>query len=41
VIAWAFDLTPDRIKRTETADAACEHSRGKTWIYVVAVGDAV
>src|SRR5947207_14586166 len=33
VIAWAFEITPEGIKRTEVADAAHEHSRGKTWIY--------
>ena len=29
VIAWAFEITPEGIKRTEVADAAHEHSRGK------------
>src|SRR5438552_14028151 len=36
IIAWAFELTPEGLKRTETADA--EHSAGRsrkrTWIYV-------
>jgi TolB-like protein/Tfp pilus assembly protein PilF len=41
VIAWAFEATPEGIKRTEVADAAREHSRGKTWIYVVVVGGAI
>src|ERR1700719_2042911 len=41
VIAWAFEATPEGIKRTEVADAAHEHSRGKTWIYVVLVGAAI
>jgi TolB-like protein/Flp pilus assembly protein TadD len=41
VIAWAFEATPEGIKRTEVADAAREHSRGKTWIYVVVVGAAI
>jgi TolB-like protein/predicted Zn-dependent protease len=41
VIAWAFEITPEGIKRTEVADAAHEHSRGKTWIYVVLVGAAI
>src|SRR5258708_38991264 len=35
VIAWAFESTPEGIKRTEVADAAHEHSRGKAWIYIV------
>ncbi len=38
IIAWFFEITPEGIKRTEAADAANERSRGKTWIYVVAVG---
>ena len=41
VIAWAFEITPEGIKRTEVADAAHEHSRGKTWIYVVIVAAAI
>ena len=41
VIAWAFEATPEGIKRTEVADAAHEHSRGKIWIYVVVIGAAV
>src|ERR1700731_576196 len=41
VIAWAFEATPQGIKRTEVADAKHEHSRGKTWIYVVIVGAAI
>ncbi len=38
VIAWAFESTPEGIKRTVVADTAREHSRGKAWIYIVAVG---
>jgi TolB-like protein/tetratricopeptide (TPR) repeat protein len=41
VIAWAFEATPEGIKRTEVADAKHEHSRGKTWIYVVIIGAAI
>ena len=37
VIAWAFELTPEGIKRTEAADAARQRSRGGVWIAVVAV----
>ncbi len=40
VFAWAFEMTPEGIKRTEVADAKHEHSRGKTWIYVVIIGAA-
>ena len=38
MIAWAFESTPEGIKRTAVADAAREHSRGKAWIYIVIVG---
>src|SRR5438093_8527665 len=41
VIAWAFEATPEGIKPTEVADAEREHSRGKTWIYVVVIGAAI
>ena len=37
IIAWAFELTPEGIKRTEAADAARQHSRGGVWIGVVVV----
>jgi len=40
VLAWAFELTPEGIKRTETADEAQEGSRGAVWIYIVAIGAA-
>ena len=38
VLAWAFEMTPQGIKRTETADAAHQHSRNRIWIYVVIIG---
>src|SRR5215472_2562609 len=38
IIAWAFEATPEGIKRTEVADSARDHSRGKAWIYVVIIG---
>ena len=41
VIAWAFELTPEGIKRTEAADASRQHSRGTMWVYIVAVGAAL
>jgi TolB-like protein len=35
VIAWAFELTPQGIQRTETADKLPNHSsRSRTWIYI-------
>ena len=42
VIAWAFELTPEGIKRAEDVDRATE-KRGKShaWIYVVAIGAAL
>ena len=41
IIAWAFELTPEGIKRTEDADAAQQRSRGGLWIAVVVVGAAL
>src|SRR5438874_13307971 len=41
VIAWAFEMTPEGIKRTETADAVHLHSRNRIWIYVVIIGAAL
>ncbi len=43
VIAWAFELTPQGLKRTEAADAASEpsHSRNHAWILVVVIGAAL
>jgi serine/threonine-protein kinase len=41
IIAWAFEVTPEGIKRTEEADAAGQRSRGVIWIYVVLVGVAL
>jgi len=41
VIAWAFELTPEGVKRTEVADAAHERSRGGVWIYVAVIGAAL
>ena len=40
VLAWAFEITPEGIKRTETADAMPQAGRQKNnaWIYVVVVG---
>ena len=41
IIAWAFEVTPEGIKRTEAADAAGLRSRGGAWIYVVLIGAAL
>lgn len=41
VIAWAFELTPEGIKRTERSDLAGQQSRGGAWIYIVVIGAAI
>src|SRR5438046_5584948 len=41
IIAWAFELTPEGIKRTEAADAAGQRSRGGVWIAVVLIAAAL
>jgi TolB-like protein len=41
VIAWAFELTPEGIKRTEDVDlSAVGVSKNRAWIYVVMIGAA-
>ena len=41
VIAWAFELTPQGLKRTEDVDVATQgHRKSHTWIYVVIAGAA-
>jgi adenylate cyclase len=42
VIAWAFELTPEGLKRTESADELPKRSaRGRAWIYVVVVAAVI
>jgi TolB-like protein len=41
VLAWAFELTPEGIKRTEAPDAAREPSHGGAWVYIALVGVAL
>jgi TolB-like protein/tetratricopeptide (TPR) repeat protein len=42
ILAWAFELTPEGIKRTEVADAApTEPSAHRAWIYVVVIAGAI
>src|SRR5712692_4720011 len=43
VIAWAFELTPEGLKRTEDVDLAtsARQSRKHAWIFVVIVGAAL
>jgi adenylate cyclase len=39
IIAWAFELTPEGLKRTEDADLAQQSPRkSRAWIYIVIVG---
>jgi TolB-like protein/Tfp pilus assembly protein PilF len=44
VIAWAFEATPEGIKRTEVADAMSRGSVGRkryAWIYIVVIGAVI
>jgi TolB-like protein/cytochrome c-type biogenesis protein CcmH/NrfG len=42
LIAWAFELTPEGLKRTEDVDLATQtRAKSHTWIYVVVVGAIV
>jgi len=42
VIAWAFELTPEGLKRTEAADREpAKPSRNKAWIYVIIIAAAL
>ncbi|MFN2542077.1 MAG: tetratricopeptide repeat protein [Chthoniobacterales bacterium] len=42
VIAWAFELTPEGIKRTEDIDVATlPREKSHAWIYVAAIGGAL
>src|SRR5437867_1437950 len=42
VIAWAFELTPEGLKRTECADELpTKAPRNRAWIYVVIVAGAI
>src|SRR5437773_1287946 len=42
VIAWAFELTPEGLKRTESADELPKKApRNRAWIYVVIIAGAI
>jgi len=42
IIAWAFELTPEGLKRTELADELPKKSmRSRAWIYVVIIAGAI
>src|SRR3954465_2957653 len=39
VIAWAFELTPEGLKRTEDVDAATSaRPKSRRWVYVIVIG---
>src|SRR5437773_8406209 len=43
IFAWAFEITPEGLKRAEEADAMPSSARptNRTWMYIVVVGAAV
>ena len=42
ILAWAFELTPEGIKRAEFADELPKKSaRSRAWIYVVVIAGAI
>src|SRR6266699_6309048 len=42
IIAWAFELTPEGLKRTESADELpAKAPRNRAWIYVVIIAGAI
>ena len=41
VIAWAFELTPEGLKRTEWLEPRSTSSRSRAWIYIAAVAGAL
>jgi TolB-like protein/Flp pilus assembly protein TadD len=41
ILAWAFELTPEGIKRTEDVDAAPQRSGNRVWIFVVIIAGAM
>ena len=41
VLAWAFEITPEGLKRTEDVDPTTPHRIHGPWIYIVLVGVAV
>jgi hypothetical protein len=42
ILAWAFELTPEGIKRTEVADSApTRRPHNRAWIYVVVIAGSI
>jgi TolB-like protein/cytochrome c-type biogenesis protein CcmH/NrfG len=40
-LAWAFEITPEGIKRTEDVDVTQPHSFGGAWIYIAILGAVI
>src|SRR5580704_12104300 len=38
VLAWAFELTPEGLKRTEDVDLSRPQLKSQAWIYVAVIG---
>ena len=38
VLSWAFEITPEGIKRTEDVDVKQPHTIGGAWIYIAVLG---
>ena len=41
IFAWAFEITPEGLRRADEVDATRPHSVRGTWIYIVLLGTAV
>jgi TolB-like protein len=43
IFAWAFEITPEGLKRSEQADAVAPSARpsNRAWVYIVVVGAAI
>src|SRR5215216_6801560 len=43
IFAWAFEITPEGVKRTAEADAMLPSTRPRnpTWIYIILIGAAI
>ncbi len=41
ILAWAFELMPEGIKRTESGEDEPQQSRSRAWIYVVLIAGAL
>jgi TolB-like protein len=41
MLAWAFELTPQGLKRTEDVDPGQTRTRSHAWIYIAVIGAAV